>query len=218
MRAVTRVEGRAVVLDRPDIDTDQIIPAAWLKRVERTGFGPGLFSAWRSDPGFVLNQPGADEAKILIAGPNFGCGSSREHAVWALQDFGFQAVIAPSFADIFRGNSIGAGLLTAQADEKAVAELGSALAVDPGAAVVLDVSERTIAVLAGGAGGSSPQASTVAARLSFPFALPDYARWRLLEGLDDIAITLRHADAIADFEQRRPTWLPSSRPQARAIT
>jgi 3-isopropylmalate dehydratase small subunit len=117
MRAVTRVEGRAVVLDRPDIDTDQIIPAAWLKRVERTGFGPGLFSAWRSDPGFALNQPGAGEATILITGPNFGCGSSREHAVWALQDFGFEAVIAPSFADIFRGNSTGAGLLTAQADQ-----------------------------------------------------------------------------------------------------
>lgn len=204
MRAVTRVEGRAVVLDRPNIDTDQIIPASWLKRVERTGFGPGLFTAWRADPGFVLNQPGADEAKILIAGANFGCGSSREHAVWALQDFGFEAVIAPSFADIFRGNSIGAGLLTAQADEAATAELSSALAADPGAAVVLDVSERTIAV--------------PAARLSFPFALPDYARWRLLEGLDDIGSTLRHADAIADFEHGRPTWLPRSRPSARAST
>src|SRR5215469_1942900 len=145
MRAVTRVEGRAVVLDRPNIDTDQIIPAAWLKRVERTGFGPGLFSAWRSDPDFVLNQPGADAAKILIAGPNFGCGSSREHAVWALRDFGFEAVIAPSFADIFRGNSIGAGLLTAQADETTVAKLSSALATDPATTVVLDVSERTIA-------------------------------------------------------------------------
>jgi 3-isopropylmalate/(R)-2-methylmalate dehydratase small subunit len=204
MRAVTRVEGRAVVLDRPDIDTDQIIPAAWLKRVERTGFGPGLFSAWRSDPGFVLSQPGADEAKVLIAGPNFGCGSSREHAVWALQDFGFEAVIAPSFADIFRGNSIGAGLVTAQADETTVAAIGSVLAVNPSATVVVDVAERTVAVPATG--------------LTFPFALPDYARWRLLEGLDDIGITLRHADAITDFEQRRPTWLPRSRPTARANT
>src|ERR1700689_2607115 len=136
MRAVHKVAGRAVVLDRPNVDTDQIIPAAWLKRVERTGFGPGLFSACRTDPEFVLNEPGADEAKILIAGPNFGCGSSREHAVWALQDFGFEAVIAPGFADIFRGNSIGAGLVTAPADEAAVAGLGQALAADLGAAVV----------------------------------------------------------------------------------
>ena len=210
MRAVTRVEGRAVVLDRPNVDTDQIIPAAWLKRVERTGFGPGLFSAWRTDPAFVLNQPGAGEATVLIAGPNFGCGSSREHAVWALLDFGFQAVIAPSFADIFRGNSIGAGLLTAQADEATMAELRSVLAADPAATVTLDVKERTITVLAG--------ASAAAAGLSFPFALPDYARWRLLEGLDDVGITLRHADAIAGFERRRPAWMPSSRPQVHAIT
>jgi 3-isopropylmalate/(R)-2-methylmalate dehydratase small subunit len=207
MRAVTRVQGRGVVLDRPNIDTDQIIPAAWLKRVERTGFGPGLFSAWRDDPDFVLNRPGADQAKVLIAGPNFGCGSSREHAVWALQDFGFEAVIAPSFADIFRGNSIGAGLLTAQASEEAVAELSSALAADPAATITLDVKARTIDVPLVG--------------LSFPFALPDYARWRLLEGLDDIGVTLRHADAIADFERRRPVWLPYSRhcaPPAHAIT
>jgi 3-isopropylmalate/(R)-2-methylmalate dehydratase small subunit len=202
MRAVARVEGRAVVLDRQNVDTDQIIPASWLKRVERTGFGPGLFSAWRADPGFVLNQPGADQAKILIAGANFGCGSSREHAVWALQDFGFEAVVAPSFADIFRGNSIGAGLLTAQADERAVATLGSALAADPAVTVVLDVAERTITVPSAG--------------LTCPFALPDYARWRLLEGLDDIAVTLRHADSIAGFEQRRPIWLPSSVPPAHA--
>src|SRR5262249_52490589 len=117
MRAVSKVEGRAVVLDRRDIDTDQIIPAAWLKRVERSGFGAGLFEAWRTDPEFVLNTPAAADAKILIAGANFGCGSSREHAVWALQDFGFAAVIAPSFADIFPGNSIRAGLVTAQAGE-----------------------------------------------------------------------------------------------------
>jgi len=204
MRAVTRVVGRAVVLDRPNIDTDQIIPAAWLKRVERTGFGPGLFSAWRSDPDFVLNQPDAEQAKVLIAGPNFGCGSSREHAVWALQDFGFDAVVAASFADIFRGNSIGAGLVTAQADEATVAALASALAASPSATVVVDVAERTVGIPAAG--------------LSFPFALPDYARWRLIEGLDDIGITLRHADAIANFEQRRPVWMPSSRPQARTST
>jgi 3-isopropylmalate/(R)-2-methylmalate dehydratase small subunit len=204
MRAVTRVEGRAVVLDRQNVDTDQIIPASWLKRVERTGFGPGLFSAWRADPGFVLNQPGADQAKILIAGANFGCGSSREHAVWALQDFGFEAVVAPSFADIFRGNSIGAGLVTAQADEATVAELGAVLTANSAADVVLDVAERTIAVPSAG--------------LNLPFSLPDYARWRLLEGLDDIAITLRHGDEIAAFEHRRPIWLPSSRPPAHTST
>jgi len=202
MRAVQSVGGRAVVLDRRDVDTDQIIPAAWLKRVERTGFGAGLFEAWRADPGFVLNQPAAAEAKILIGGANFGCGSSREHAVWALQDFGFDAVVAPSFADIFRGNSVGAGLVTAQTDEEGVAELIEALAADPGARVVVDVAARTVAVPSAG--------------LSVPFALPDYARWRLLEGLDDIGVTLRHADAIAEYEQRRPDWLPVSGPRAHA--
>src|SRR5258708_4898903 len=185
MRAVQRVAGRAVALDRRDVDTDQIIPAAWLKRVERTGFGAGLFEAWRADPGFALNQPGAAEATILVAGANFGCGSSREHAVWALQDFGIEAVIAPSFADIFRGNSIGSGLVTAQADEETVARLFTVLAADPAATVEVDVAERTISVPSAG--------------LSAPFALPDYARWRLLEGLDDIGLTLRHAAAIADF-------------------
>jgi 3-isopropylmalate/(R)-2-methylmalate dehydratase small subunit len=204
MRAVSRVEGRAVAIDRSNVDTDQIIPAAWLKRVERTGFGAGLFEAWRADPEFALNQPGASEAKILIAGANFGCGSSREHAVWALQDFGFDAVVAPSFADIFRGNSIGAGLVTAQADEQTVASVFAALAADPAARVVVDVAERQVSVPSAG--------------LAAPFALPDYARWRLLEGLDDIGVTLRHAPAIAEFEQRRPRWLPSSAPRARAST
>ena len=202
MRAVRQVHGRAVVIDRRDIDTDQIIPAAWLKRVERTGFGDGLFEAWRADPAFALNQPGAAEAKVLIAGVNFGCGSSREHAVWALQDFGFEAVIAPSFADIFRGNSVGAGLVTAQADEAAVAGLVAAIAADPAAEVVVDVAERTVAVPSAG--------------LSAPFAMPDYARWRLLEGLDDIGITLRHDDAIGEFERQRPGWLPVCGPRAHA--
>jgi 3-isopropylmalate/(R)-2-methylmalate dehydratase small subunit len=202
MRAVRKVAGRAVVLDRPNIDTDQIIPAAWLKRVERTGFGPGLFSAWRNDPEFVLNQPGAEEAKVLIAGPNFGCGSSREHAVWALQDFGFEAVIAPSFADIFRNNSIGAGLLTAEADEQTVAALGAALAAAPDATVVLDVAQRVITT----------------GTINSGFRLPDYARWRLLEGLDDIGITLRHADEIAAFEAQRSVWLPSSGPRTPVMT
>jgi 3-isopropylmalate/(R)-2-methylmalate dehydratase small subunit len=204
MRAVRKVEGRAVVLDRRDIDTDQIIPAAWLKRVERTGFGAGLFEAWRADPGFVLNTPAAAEATILIAGANFGCGSSREHAVWALQDFGFAAVIAPSFADIFRGNSIGAGLVTAQAPEDGVASLIAALARCPESSVVVDVADRAIGIASAG--------------LRVPFELPEYARWRLLEGLDDIGVTLRHADAIAEFERRRPGWLPASAPRAHATT
>jgi 3-isopropylmalate/(R)-2-methylmalate dehydratase small subunit len=204
MRAVSKVEGRAVVIDRRDIDTDQIIPAAWLKRVERTGFGAGLFEAWRADPGFPLNQPEAAAAKILIAGANFGCGSSREHAVWALQDFGFEAVIAPSFADIFRGNSAGAGLVTAQAAEEHVARLVAALAAGQDASVVVDVAERTIAIPAAGC--------------TVPFALPDYARWRLLAGLDDIDVTLRHADAIAAYERRRPAWLPASGSPAHAAT
>jgi 3-isopropylmalate/(R)-2-methylmalate dehydratase small subunit len=204
MRAVRMVEGRAVALDRRDVDTDQIIPAAWLKRVERTGFGAGLFEAWRRDPAFVLNLPGAAEAKVLVAGANFGCGSSREHAVWALQDFGFEAVVAPSFADIFRGNSIGAGLVTAQADEEMVAAIFAALAADPGARVVVDVAARTVGVPSAG--------------LAAPFAMPDYARWRLLEGLDDIGVTLRHVDAIASFEAGRPRWLPSSGPRAHATT
>src|SRR5258708_8553051 len=141
MRAVSKVEGRAVTLDRRDVDTDQIMPAAWPKRVERTGFGAGLFEAWRADPGFVLNTPAAADAKILIAGANFGCGSSREHAVWALQDFGFAAVIAPSFADIFRGNSIGAGLVTAQAGEHSVARLIAPLPNRPAADVLVAVPE-----------------------------------------------------------------------------
>jgi 3-isopropylmalate/(R)-2-methylmalate dehydratase small subunit len=201
MRAVSRVEGRAVAVDRRDIDTDQIIPAAWLKRVERTGFGAGLFEAWRADPGFALNQPEAAGASILVAGANFGCGSSREHAVWALRDFGFRAVIAPSFADIFLGNSVGAGLVTAQASDEVVARLVALLAAEPAATVAVDVGRRTI---------TAPAAS-----LDEPFTLPDYARWRLLEGLDDIAVTLRHADAIAGFEQRRPAWLPSAQAPAR---
>ena len=190
MRAVTTVTGRAIVLDRPNIDTDQIIPASWLKRVERTGYGAGLFSSWRADPAFPLNAPGASEAAVLIAGSNFGCGSSREHAAWALQDFGFEAVVAPSFADIFRANSIGAGLVTAQAETDG---LVAVLAADPAALVTVDVQQRTVS----------------AAGVSLPFELPDYARWRLLNGLDDIGATLRYADAITSYELRRAGWLPS---------
>jgi 3-isopropylmalate/(R)-2-methylmalate dehydratase small subunit len=187
MRAVAAVTGRAIVVDRPNIDTDQIIPASWLKRVERSGYGTGLFSSWRTDPAFPLNAPGADEAKVLIAGPNFGCGSSREHAVWALQDFGFEAVVAPSFADIFRANSIGSGLVPAQTE---TADLVAALAADPAASVTVDVQRRTVS----------------AAGVSMPFELPDYARWRLLNGLDDIDVTLRHSDAITNYERSHVTY------------
>ncbi len=194
MSGVQRIAGRAVVVMRSDVDTDQIIPAAWLKKVERTGFGAGLFEAWRKDPGFALNQPGADKAKVLISGPNFGCGSSREHAVWALQDYGFQAVVAPSFADIFRGNSVSAGLVTAQVTEDGAERLGAALAANPSAEVVVDVAARTVAV--------------AGTDLVEPFALSDFAQWRLLAGLDDVALTLRHEAAIAAFEAGRPAWLP----------
>jgi 3-isopropylmalate/(R)-2-methylmalate dehydratase small subunit len=182
------------------VDTDQIIPAAWLKRVERTGFAPGLFGAWRENPDFVLNRPGADQAKVLVAGTNFGCGSSREHAVWALQDFGFQAVVSARFADIFRGNCISSGLVPVEIDEKIVSMLFGALRDDPDAIVVVDVAARTIGI--------------PSANISEPFALADFAQWRLLEGLDDVALTLRHEDAITAFEASRPSWLPVVTPNA----
>jgi 3-isopropylmalate/(R)-2-methylmalate dehydratase small subunit len=202
MPGVQRITGRAVALQRDDVDTDQIIPAAWLKRVERTGFAAGLFGAWRDDPAFALNRPGAAGSKVLVAGDNFGCGSSREHAVWALQDFGFAAVVSPGFADIFRGNAISSGLVPAQVDAAAVERIFQALAGDPEAEVVVDVAARTVAVPSAG--------------IDEPFALPDFARWRLLEGLDDIALTLRHADAITAFETGRPSWLPAQDPAAPA--
>ena len=193
MSGVQRITGRGVVVLRSDVDTDQIISAAWLKKVERTGFGAGLFEAWRKDPQFALNQPGADQARTLISGPNFGCGSSREHAVWALMDFGFQAVVAPSFADIFRGNSISAGLVPAQVTEEAAARLAAALEDKPDAEVVVDVAARAI---------------SVGAEVTESFELADYAQWRLLEGLDDVGLTLRHEASIEAFEASRPSWLP----------
>jgi len=202
MAGIQQVTGRGLALERRDVDTDQIIPAAWLKRVERTGFAPGLFGAWRENPDFVLNRPGADQAKVLVAGTNFGCGSSREHAVWALQDFGFQAVVSARFADIFRGNCISSGLVPVEIDEKIVTMLFDALRDDPDATVVVDVAGRTIGI---------PSAD-----ISEPFALADFAQWRLLEGLDDVALTLRHEDAITAFEGGRPGWLPAVTPNAPA--
>jgi len=194
MTGVKRIAGRAVAVPRSDVDTDQIIPAAWLKKVERTGFGAGLFEAWRRDPDFALNQPGADQAKVLLSGPNFGCGSSREHAVWALQDYGFQVVVAPSFADIFRTNAIGSGLVPAQVTDEAADRLLGALSASPDAEVVVDVAARTIAI--------GPDVTE-------DFELADYAQWRLIEGLDDIGLTLRHEGEIAAYEGTRPDWLPT---------
>jgi 3-isopropylmalate/(R)-2-methylmalate dehydratase small subunit len=196
MPGVKRIAGPAVALERRDVDTDQIIPASWLKRVERTGFAAGLFGAWREDPGFVLNRAGAAEAKVLVAGANFGCGSSREHAVWALQDFGFQAVVAPSFGDIFRNNAVAAGLVPAKTSEETVATLFAALTADPSAEVVVDVTDRTVSIPSAGV---APE----------PFELADYAQWRLTEGLDDIALTLRHEQEISAYEATRAAWLPS---------
>jgi len=195
MEPVTTVTGRAVPLDRADVDTDQIIPASWLKRIERTGFGEGLFSAWRADPGFVLNQPQYAGAKVLVAGPNFGSGSSREHAAWALQDYGFAAVIAPRFADIFRGNSLKIGLLPVELPAETVERLMAAVTADPTVEVRVDLETRTV---------SAPAADVEAS-----FEIDDFTRYRLMHGLDDIGLTLEHADGITAFEARRPGWLPS---------
>jgi len=195
MAGVQQISGRAVALNRRDVDTDQIIPAAWLKLVGRTGFADGLFSAWRTDPNFVLNQPGANEAKILVSGANFGCGSSREHAVWALHDYGFQTVVAPSFADIFRNNCVNSGVVPAQVTDEGSARLFSALAADPQAEAIVDVAARTVAIPSAG--------------VTEQFELSDFAQWQLLEGLDDIALTLRHGTSIEEYEADRPTWLPT---------
>ena len=195
MRAVRRVSGRAMPLDRADVDTDQIIPAHWLRRVERTGYGAGLFEAWRRDPAFVMNDPRYSGATILVAGANFGSGSSREHAVWALEEAGFRAVIAPRLADIFRSNCLKSGLVPVELDADAVTTLLRLVEGDPAAEVIVDVEARTV------------EAPGVRAT----FALEDHARTRLLEGLDDIAVTLAHADEISKYETTRATWLPSLR-------
>ncbi|WP_409485275.1 3-isopropylmalate dehydratase small subunit [Arsenicicoccus dermatophilus] len=186
--------GVGVPLRRSNVDTDQIIPAEYLKRVSRTGFQDGLFAGWRSDPGFVLADPAYAGGTILVAGPDFGTGSSREHAVWALMDHGFRVVISSRFADIFRGNSGKAGLLTAAVAQSDVELLWKLLEHDPGAAVTVDLQERQVRC----------------GELVAPFEIDDYTRWRLLEGLDDIGLTLRHEAAITAFEARRPGRLPST--------
>jgi 3-isopropylmalate/(R)-2-methylmalate dehydratase small subunit len=195
MDPVIKVSGRAVPLERADVDTDQIIPASWLKRIERTGFGEGLFSAWRADPDFVLNRSEYSGARILIAGPNFGSGSSREHAAWALQDYGFAAVISPRFADIFRGNSLKIGLLPVQLPGETVDRLMAAVKEDPAVEITVDLESRTV---------SAPAAGVEAG-----FELDEFTRFRLMNGLDDIGRTHQHDDAIAAFESRRPNYLPS---------
>jgi 3-isopropylmalate/(R)-2-methylmalate dehydratase small subunit len=192
--------GRAVPLRRGNVDTDQIIPAVYLKRVARTGFEDGLFSAWRANErDFVLNQDRFAGGTILVAGPDFGTGSSREHAVWALMDYGFKAVISPRFGDIFRGNSLKAGLLTVVLDEKVVQRLWDDVENDPATEVTVDLVERQVR-WPSGAGAVTSQG----------FELDDYTRWRLLEGLDDIGLTLRHTDEIGAYEARRKPWLPAT--------
>ena len=198
MEPVRTITGTALPLDRSDVDTDQIIPAVWLKRVERTGFGEGLFSAWREDPAFVLNQPRFAGASVLVTGTNFGTGSSREHAVWALTDYGFRAVVSARFADIFRSNCTKAGLVPAQLDAEVVAALLAAVEADPTLEVTVDVADRMV---------RAPAAGIEAA-----FPLDDFTRWRLLEGLDDIGLSLRHGDEIAAYEVARPGWLPVTTP------
>ncbi|TDC20637.1 3-isopropylmalate dehydratase small subunit [Streptomyces sp. 8K308] len=192
MEAFTTHTGRAVPLRRSNVDTDQIIPAHWLKKVTRDGFEDGLFEAWRKDPEFVLNRPERAGATVLVAGPDFGTGSSREHAVWALQNYGFKAVISPRFADIFRGNSLKNGLLTVVLPQETVDALWKLVEADPAAEITVDLVQRK--VLAEGVEAS--------------FELDENARWRLLEGLDDISITLRNEEDIAAFEARRPAFKP----------
>lgn len=184
--------GSAAPLRRSNVDTDQIIPAEFLKRITRHGFEDGLFKAWKNDPEFVLNKPEYQKASILIAGPEFGTGSSREHAVWALQDFGFKCVLSSRFADIFRGNSGKAGLLTAQVEQDVIDQLWKIVEEDPSTQVAVDLQAKTVS----------------AAGLVAEFQIDDYVRWRLLEGLDDVALTLQKVDFIDNFESSRPSFLP----------
>ena len=198
MEKITTHTGVGVPLRRSNVDTDQIIPAVYLKRVTRSGFEDGLFVAWRNDPSFVLNQDAYKDATVLVAGPDFGTGSSREHAVWALQNYGFKAVISPRFGDIFRGNAGKSGLLAAEVDDKVVQRLWDLLESEPGAQVTVDLESRTVKA------GEGPDA------IEDSFTIDDYTRWRLLEGLDDIAITLSHADDIDAYERERLAIKPST--------
>ena len=193
MEAFRTHTGIGVPLRRSNVDTDQIIPAEYLKRVSRTGFEDGLFAAWRADSSFVLNQPPFDRGSVLVAGPDFGTGSSREHAVWALMDYGFRVVISSRFADIFRGNAGKAGLLAAEVSQDDVELLWKLIEQQPGVEITVNLEDRTVS------------AGTVVV----PFTIDDYTAWRLLEGLDDIGLTLRKRDEIEAFEKSRPKWKPS---------
>jgi len=193
MQPFTVVTGKAVPLRRSDVDTDQIIPSDWLKRIERTGFGAGLFSEWREDPEFVLNQLAYDGAVVLVAGPNFGTGSSREHAVWALEDYGFRVIVSAGFADIFRNNCTKVGLLPVQLPEETVQQLQSAVEADPSLVVTVDLDSRML----------------TAGAIDAAFDVDDYTRWRLMEGLDDIGLTMRHEPDITAYEASRPSWKPA---------
>ena len=188
--------GTGVPLRRSNVDTDQIIPAVYLKRVTRNGFEDGLFSAWRNDPEFVLNKDEYKGGTVLVAGPEFGTGSSREHAVWALQNYGFKAVISSRFADIFRGNSLKGGLLTVILPQEAVEAIWQAIEAAPSTAITVDLDTRTVSYN----------------EVSVPFELDDYTRWRLMEGLDDIGLTLKHTDSIDALEAKRPSYKPTTLP------
>ena len=194
MEPVTVIEGTALPIDRSDVDTDQIIPAEYLKRIERAGFGPFLFAEWRKDPTFVINDPRYAGASIMIAGENFGSGSSREHAPWAIEDAGFRAVIAPSFADIFRNNCTKIGLLPVELRAESVRALMDAVLDDPSTRIVVDLDGLTV---------SAPG-------LDESFDMEDFTRWRLLEGLDDIGLSLRNEEKITAYEANRPSWLPTA--------
>ena len=196
MDKVTTVTGVAVPLRRSNVDTDQIIPAVFLKRVTKTGFEDALFANWRQDPEFILNQPTFANASILVAGPDFGTGSSREHAVWALRDFGFRVVLSPKFADIFRGNSGKQGLLTGVVSESDLEAIWAAIDAEPGVQMTVDLEARSATI----------------GDLQVAFEIDDYTRWRLLEGLDDIGLTLRNEEAITQFESRRASWRPRTLP------
>lgn len=196
MEAFTTHQGIGVPFRRSNVDTDQIIPAVYLKRVTRTGFEDGLFAAWRTDPDFILNIEPYNRGSVLVAGPDFGTGSSREHAVWALSDYGFRVVISSRFADIFRGNAGKGGVLAAQMSQNDVEMLWKLLEEQPGLELVVDLQARTV----------------TAGTVVLPFDIDDYTRWRLLEGLDDIGLTLRSSEAIGEFEKARPTWKPTTLP------
>ncbi|MUL80590.1 MULTISPECIES: 3-isopropylmalate dehydratase small subunit [unclassified Mycolicibacterium] len=196
MEAFNTHTGIGVPLRRSNVDTDQIIPAVYLKRVTRTGFEDGLFAAWRADPSFILNLPPFDKGSVLVAGPDFGTGSSREHAVWALMDYGFRVVISSRFADIFRGNAGKAGLLAAEVAQDDVELLWKLIEQNPGLEITVNLQDRNI----------------VAGTVVVPFRIDDYTAWRLLEGLDDIGLTLRKLDKIEDYEKRRPAWKPRTLP------